>query len=44
MGDQDMLFNVYRDEDIGINHSLEEDNPAAVAEDCESDEEVVAWE
>ena len=40
----DQLFNVYRDEDIGVDHSLEEESPGLAGEDCESDEEMVAWE
>jgi len=39
----DLLFEVYRDEEIGIGHSLEEE-VECTPEDCESDEDTVHWE
>jgi hypothetical protein len=38
----DLLFEVYRDEDVGVDHSLEE--VECTPEDCESDEDTVLWE
>ena len=38
----DLLFEVYRDEEVGIDHSVVE--VECTQEDCESDEETVHWE